>query len=94
MSGPECEHIVGGGGGLLSLMQRCSTVFLNGKRLHCASEEYSPCKDSEQTTYHTTTSVPVLSSYVSDHADSPRISANADLSTILKCLASDKKSIK
>ena len=35
--------------------------------------------------------VPVLSSYVCDHADSPRISANADLSTALKCLASGKK---
>jgi len=33
--------------------------------------------------------VPVLSSYASEYADSPRISANADFFTTLKCLASD-----
>ena len=32
--------------------------------------------------------MPVLSRYVCDHADSLRISVNADLSTALKCLAS------
>jgi len=37
--------------------------------------------------------VPVLSSYVHDHAALLRMSANADFSTPLKCLASDKKSI-
>jgi len=37
--------------------------------------------------------VPVLSSYVRDHAALPRMSANADFSTLLKCLASGKKSI-
>ena len=37
--------------------------------------------------------VPVLSSYVRDHAALPRMSANADFSTQLKCLASGKKSI-
>jgi len=37
--------------------------------------------------------VPVLSSYVGDHAALPRMSANADFSTLLKCLASGKKSI-
>ena len=37
--------------------------------------------------------VPVLSSYVHDHAALPRMSANADFSTLLKCLASGKKSI-
>ena len=35
----------------------------------------------------------ILSSYVCDHTASPRISANADFSTTLKCLASGKKSI-
>jgi len=33
--------------------------------------------------------VPVLNSYVCDHADSLQISANADFPTALKCLASD-----
>ena len=33
--------------------------------------------------------MPVLSSYVCDHAALPRMSANADFSTPLKCLASD-----
>ena len=37
--------------------------------------------------------MPVLSSYVCDHATLPRMSANADLPTTLKCLASGKKSI-
>ena len=37
--------------------------------------------------------MPVLSSYVRDHAALPRMSANADFSTLLKCLASGKKSI-
>jgi len=37
--------------------------------------------------------VPVLSSYVGDHAALPRMSANADFSTLLKCLVSGKKSI-
>jgi len=37
--------------------------------------------------------MPVLSSYVRDHAALPRILANADFSTPLKCLASGKKSI-
>jgi len=37
--------------------------------------------------------VPVLSSYVGDHAALPRMSTNADFSTLLKCLASGKKSI-
>jgi len=37
--------------------------------------------------------VPVLSSYVGDRAALPRMSANADFSTLLKCLASGKKSI-
>ena len=37
--------------------------------------------------------MPVLSSYVHDHAVLPTISANADFSTLLKCLASGKKSI-
>jgi len=37
--------------------------------------------------------VPVQSSYVRDHAALPRMSANADFSTPLKCLASGKKSI-
>ena len=37
--------------------------------------------------------VPVLRSYVGDHAALPRMSANADFSTLLKCLASGKKSI-
>ena len=37
--------------------------------------------------------MPVLSSYVGDHAALPRMSANADFSTLLKCLASGKKSI-
>ena len=37
--------------------------------------------------------MPVLSSYVGDHAALPRMSANADFSTLLKCLASAKKSI-
>jgi len=32
--------------------------------------------------------MPVLTSYVSDHAVSLRISANADFSTTLECLAS------
>ena len=36
--------------------------------------------------------MPVLSSYVGDHAALPRMSANADFSTLLKCLASGKKS--
>jgi len=35
----------------------------------------------------------VLSSYVRDRAALPRMSANADVSTPLKCLASGKKSI-
>jgi len=35
--------------------------------------------------------LPVLSSYVCDHAASPRISVNAD--TMLKCLASGQKSV-
>ena len=34
--------------------------------------------------------MPVLSSYVRDHAALPRMSANADFSTPLKCLASGK----
>ena len=33
--------------------------------------------------------MPVLSSYASEYADSPRISANANFLTTLKCLASD-----
>jgi len=37
--------------------------------------------------------MPVLSSYVSDRAALPRMSANAEFSTLLKCLASGKKSI-
>jgi len=37
--------------------------------------------------------VPVLSSYVGDHAALLRMSANADFSTLLKCLASGRKSI-
>jgi len=37
--------------------------------------------------------VPVLSSYVGDHAALPRMLADADVSTLLKCLASGKKSI-
>ena len=37
--------------------------------------------------------MPVVSSYARDHAALPRMSANADFSTPLKCLASDKKSI-
>ena len=37
--------------------------------------------------------MPVLSSYVRDHAALPRMSANEDFSTLLKCLASGKKSI-
>ena len=37
--------------------------------------------------------MPVLSSYVRDHAALPRMSANADFSTPLKCLVSGKKSI-
>ena len=37
--------------------------------------------------------MPVLSSYVGDHAALLRMSANADFSTLLKCLASGKKSI-
>ena len=36
--------------------------------------------------------MPVLSSYVGDHAALPRMSENADFSTLLKCLASGKKS--
>ena len=36
--------------------------------------------------------VPVLSSYVCDHAALPRMSANADFSTPLQCLVSGKKS--
>ena len=37
--------------------------------------------------------MPVLSSYVGDHAALPRMSANADFSTLLMCVASGKKSI-
>ena len=37
--------------------------------------------------------MPVLSSYVRDHAALLRMSANADFSTPLKCLASGKKSV-
>ena len=37
--------------------------------------------------------MPLLSSCIWDHAASPRISANADIYMILKCLASGKKSI-
>ena len=37
--------------------------------------------------------MPVLSSYVRDHAALPRMSANAEFSTPLKCLPSGKKSI-
>ena len=37
--------------------------------------------------------MPVLSSYVRDRAALPRMSANAEFSTLLKCLASGKKSI-
>jgi len=37
--------------------------------------------------------LPVLSSYVRDHAALLRMSANADFSTLLKCLASGKKTI-
>jgi len=37
--------------------------------------------------------MPVVSSYVRDHAALPRMSANAEFSTPLKCLESGKKSI-
>jgi len=37
--------------------------------------------------------MPVLSSYVRDHVALPRMSANDDFSTPLKCLTSGKKSI-
>ena len=37
--------------------------------------------------------MPVLSSYVGDHAALPRMSANVDFPTLLKSLASGKKSI-
>ena len=37
--------------------------------------------------------VPIVSSYVCDHAALPRMSANADFYIPLKCLASGKKSV-
>ena len=37
--------------------------------------------------------MPVLGSYVCDHAASPRMSVNADFSIALKCLALGKKPI-
>ena len=57
-------------------------------------EEYPPQKDYERIAcksilYY----VLVLSSYVGDHAALLRMSANADFSTLLKCLASGKRSI-
>jgi len=58
-------------------------------------EEYPPRNDYERIAnkslyiYY----VPVLSSYVRDHAALPRMSANADFSTPLKCLALGKKSV-
>ena len=57
-------------------------------------EEYPPRKDYERIVYVSILYyVPVLSTYVRDHAALPRMSANADFSTPLKCLASGKKSI-
>ena len=56
---------------------------------------YPPRKDCEQILYLQVIVhyfVPVLSTYVCDHAASLRILA-ADYSTTLKCLASSKKSI-
>jgi len=57
-------------------------------------EEYPPLKDFGRISYkslYSTIYMPVvLSSYVCDHAASPRMSANADFSTALKCLASGK----
>jgi len=78
-------------------MQSRSTALSVGEgwvALSIHPEEYPPRKDYERIAYKSILYyVPVLSSYVCDPAALPRMSANADFSIPLKCLASGKKSI-
>ena len=79
-------------------MQSRSTAFYRGRRLGCifnASWRVSSMKRLRTNCLYVSILyyVPVLCSYVGDHAALPRMSANADFSILLKCLASGKKSI-
>ena len=83
----------------------CTVIFVrcNGKTFYCFSQEegcftllmnlewFPPWKDWENSLQPLYTTV--LSSYACDHAVLPRISVNADSSTILKYIASSKKSL-
>jgi len=79
-------------------MQSRSIAFLRGRRLGCAfnaSWRVSSTKRLRMNCLYISILyyIPVLSSYVRDHAASPRISVNADFSTPLKCLGSGNNSI-
>ena len=79
-------------------MQSRSAAFLRGRRLGYAfNASWRASSMKRLRTNCLWVSIlyymPVLSSYVCDHAALRRMSANADFSTPLKCLASGKKSI-
>ena len=83
-------------------MRSHSATFLHGRRLGCTFNASwrapSMIRLWTNCLYNVSLYIlyymPVLSSYVRDHVTLPRISANADSCTPLKCLTSGKKSIK